>query len=430
MLNNTIEYHGTVIDSGFNKTTSRLLNFFWAGFVIYSAGFALSTTDSVSYILCQILEILGILIFFPSAVMLIHFKIDNKWLKAIFILYCLWLLSVILRGFVFDYTIIKLLLFNAEHGIFLYFVPLILLFPGDIIYLKKIFRVIIILGIIFIIYDAAFLNNLMDLSYRNYNTKFTFEYFTKILSVPCGFILLTYSYHSRRMNLLALFVIVIAVAFALIRARRALIFISISPLVFAYILYIYGGRMKILIIFLSIIIGSFLFYLGLSIYSENKSGTFALITNRFTADTRSRVEEDFYRDMNTGDWIIGKGIFGEYYSPGLDEGNYISIYRSMIETNYLNIILKGGIVSLGLLLLITIPAMIKGIFHSENILSKAAGIWIFLWLLSLYPATVNTFSLNHILVWISVGICYSADIRNMPESSVRKLFTDSPADQS
>jgi hypothetical protein len=321
------------------------------------------------------------------------------------------------------------LLFNAEHGVFLYLVPVILLFPRNIIYLKKVFIVIVILGVIFILYDMLFLKNLMDLSYRNYNTKFTFEYFTKILSVTSGFILLTYVYHSRRMNLFAFFIIIVTVVFALIRARRALIFISFSPLIFAYILYLYGGRMKILIIFLSIIIGSFIFYLGLSIYSENRSGTFALITNRFAVDTRSGVEEDFYSDMTTENWILGKGMLGEYYSPGLDEGNYISVYRSMIETNYLNIILKGGVISLGLLLLITIPALFLGIFRSENILSKAAGIWIFLWLLSLYPATVNTFSLNHILVWISVGICYSTAIRKMPEENVRRLLAVKFSDQ-
>ena len=96
----------------------------------------------------------------------------------------------------------------------------------------------------------------------------------------------------------------------------------------------------------------------------------------------------------------------------------------MIETDYLYIILKGGIISLGLLLLILIPAIVKGLFYSRNLLSKASAIWILLWVIELYPANVNSFSLNHILVWLAVGICYSREIRNMPEKIVTKLLAE------
>jgi hypothetical protein len=424
MITENKESPGETLHYGFSKITNTALNIFWAGFIIYSAGFALAATGNVSYVVCQIIETLGIILFFPSAIMLIQFRFDNSYLKIVFLLYTAWLLSVIIRGIDMDYSKLKVLLFNAEHGIFLYFVPLVLLFPKNLIYLKKVFVVIVILGIIFILFDLIFLRNLLDLSQKNYNTKFTFEYFTKILSVPSGFILLTYAYHSRRMNLFAFLVIIVTIGFALIRARRALIFISFSPLLFAYFLYMYGGKLKVLIIVLSLISGSFLFYIGLNIYNQNKYGAFALITNRFSVDTRSIVEEYFYQDMNTENWIIGKGIYGEYYCPGIDEGTYISSYRPMIETDYLNIILKGGIIRLGLLLLIAIPAMIHGIFNSSNLLSKAAAIWIFLWLLNLYPATVNSFSLNHILVWISIGICYSKNMRNMPEDTVKRLLAN------
>jgi hypothetical protein len=96
----------------------------------------------------------------------------------------------------------------------------------------------------------------------------------------------------------------------------------------------------------------------------------------------------------------------------------------MIETDYLNIILKGGIISLVLLFLIAIPAVIKGLFFSKNILSKAAAFWIIIWLVELYPANVNSFSLNHILVWISIGICYSKEIRNYTESHVSAALSE------
>jgi hypothetical protein len=125
--------------------------------------------------------------------------------------------------------------------------------------------------------------------------------------------------------------------------------------------------------------------------------------------------------MNTQDWIIGKGMNGKYFCPGIDVNDRTG-YRRIIETDYLNIILKGGIISLGLLILILVPAIIKGLFYSKNLLSKAAAFWIFLWLIDLYPASVNAFSLNNLLVWLSIGICYSKTIRNISESGIKSYF--------
>ena len=155
----------------------------------------------------------------------------------------------------------------------------------------------------------------------------------------------------------------------------------------------------------------------------NNNGIFSLLLQRVDEDTRTPVEMCLYSDMSPKDWLIGRGIDGKYYCPNIDE-NDLTGYRNIIETDYLNIILKGGILSIGLLLAIAIPAVIKGLFYSNNLLSKAAGIWIFLWIIDLYPATVYTFSLNYVLVWISVGICYNKAIRRMPESEMRSALAD------
>jgi hypothetical protein len=314
------------------------------------------------------------------------------------------------------------MLFNAEFGLLRYFVPLVLLFPLKLHFYRKLFSVIIILGMIFILYDIGFYKNLLDLNYTNINTKFTFEYFAKILSIPMGFIMLTYAYHPPRRILFALLVIVVGAGFALFRARRALLFMTVSPLVFAYILYLYRGKRKLIIVIFSVFIGALLLLYGMKVYNDNRQGMFALITERIYENTRSGVEFNFYQDMSTRDWIIGKVINGQYYSPGIDLGDTTG-YRGMIETDYLNIILKGGIVSLVLLFLIALPAIIKGLFFSKNLLSKAAAFWIILWFMELYPANVNSFSLNHILVWISIGICYSKEIRNYSESYVSEALS-------
>ena len=138
-------------------------------------------------------------------------------------------------------------------------------------------------------------------------------------------------------------------------------------------------------------------------------------------DTRGGVEEYFYSDMKTQDWIIGRGIDGKYYCPDVRQ-EVITNYRGVIETGYLQTILKGGLISLGLFLLIAIPAIFKGLFHSKNLLSRGAAIWILYVLICSYPAVINTFTLRYLLVWIAIGICYSPKIRNEPDKDIRDFF--------
>jgi hypothetical protein len=409
------------LDYSSDKKNSVALNIFWTGFVIYSASFAISTTTTVNYIFCQAFQIIGLILIVSASIKLLQWKFDNTYLKTFYIIYCSWLLIVIFRGFIFDYGNMKFMLFDAEFGLFRYFVPLILLFPKNLIFYKKVFKVIVILGLVFIFYDIVFRSNLLDLNYTNNNTKFTFEYFAKILGLPAGFLLLTYNYQSNMRKLIAIVIIAVGVGFSILRARRALLFMTITPLVISYLLYLYQGRKKILIIVFSIFIGVFAVLYGIKVYNDNRNGMFYLITERINENTRSAVETNFYYDMTTQDWIIGKGINGQYFSPGIDLGD-TSGYRSMIETDYLNIILKGGIISMLLLFMIAIPAVILGLFFSKNLLSKAAAFWIVLWLAELYPANVNSFSMNHLLVWISIGICYSKEIRNQTESFITEVL--------
>jgi hypothetical protein len=48
-------------------------------------------------------------------------------------------MSVVIRGFVFEYDIIKLLLFNAFESLFIYFVPIVVFFQKIYNMLKKYF---------------------------------------------------------------------------------------------------------------------------------------------------------------------------------------------------------------------------------------------------------------------------------------------------
>jgi hypothetical protein len=242
-------------------------------------------------------------------------------------------------------------------------------------------------------------------------------------------VLLTYIYHSNNKKLIAFFVTLLTFFFALYRARRALAFLSIWPIFVTYIIYLnyskkYLLKIVIFLLLVSLIAVSVAYWQSAKAYLSDSSTT-SWFLDRIGQDTRTLVEEYFFRDLKPIDWIIGKGISGKYYCPGIAEGvNNITIYRTGIETDYLTIILKGGLISLGLMLLMAIPAIIKGLFHSKNLLSKGAAIWILFYLIELYPAPVTTFSLNYLLVWICIGICFSKELRDLSDDAIKEEFSD------
>jgi len=359
------------------------------------------------------------MIFIPACIQLIKFRFDNEYQKIIFALLFAWSISIFIRG-IFDidsFDVLKATLFNPWFGGFLYFVPIVMLFPKKLIFYKKIFDTIIILAFFYILYDFIYISDLMEPDGENERSREIVEYFSKTLSFPIIFILLTYVYHSRSRNLYALFVLLLTIFFSMVRARRGMLIMSVGPLIFAYIFYLMDKNIKSVNKALSLVAVSAIISGIIYVFTNGNVEIFDLLTERGTDDTRSGVENNFYKSMKGVDWIIGRGMLGEYYSPTLDFN-----YRGTIETDYLNIILKGGYIQLGLILLILIPAIINGVFRSKNTLSKVAGIWIFIWILSTYPATVQVFTLYYVLVWISVGICYSPTIRNIPEEKLILYF--------
>ena len=397
---------------------TRALNIFWAGFLIYILGYVLGTTETINQIICQLIQSIGIVLFLPPGFYLAKANIKNSYLRILFTIYSIYILIVVFRGITFRYDSLKYLLFNADYGLFLYFVPYILLFPKKLLFYKKLFDVIIISGVCFILFDIVFIKKLL---YQSSDTQDFIEYFSKILSITCGFLLLTFKYHSKKRIFFSAAVMLISLLISVYQGRRGLTFICSSILAFSFLIFLFNTKWKILVIYLFILAVTLGLFYASNMYRINQKGLLGLFENRVDDDTRSGVELYFYNDMKPTDWAIGKGINGEYFCPGIDE-DAPTDYRNIIETGYLQIILKGGITRLALYLLIAVPAIILGLFFSKNLLSKAAGIWIFISLISLYPATVNSFNLNYLLVWISIGICYSKDLRILSDGQIADLI--------
>lgn len=413
----TKRYHQSSIeDSHISAKQLNYLNLFWIGFIIYTISYVLKRNLQLSSKLTDYGEILGLIMCLPTAFMLIRFEIRNKYLKFLFISYCIWTLIIIFRGISFDLNFLRNSLLDAKFGILLYVAPLILLFPKYPVYFRRLFDTIIILGICLIALDLLLLPRLLE---RSRETQEVIEYLTWFLSLPCGFLLLTYKYHSKKRIVLALTVMIITLLFSIYKARRGLSFMQITILTYYYFLYLSNTKNSVIILYLTLLIIALGLLYASSIYQIHDNKLLSFIAEKGEKDTRTGVELYFYDDMKTMDWLIGRGINGEYFCPYFSE---LTDYRILIETGYLQIILKGGIIRLGLYLLISVPAIILGLFNSKNLLSKAAAIWIIVGLISLYPATMESFSLTYLLVWISIGICYSKEIRQLSDKKIETFL--------
>jgi len=395
--------------------------YFWGGILLYMLGFTISRTPSPIYIICDLLRLFGILVFVSAAFQMISYSFQNKYLKIIYTLYLFWMGITVFRGLKLEYEFVKDLLFDPFGGVFLYFVPLLLLFPKTHLFYKATFKALILTAIFFCIFMAYSSTDLLNLKYEL--GRDTLEYYVKLLGLPVGFLLLTYTYHNKQRRLLSFLVILLVVLSATYRARRGLMFMSGTIFIFASFIYVLKNKKQLLTIFFGILLMVLFSGYAYTLFGSGDSVLLNKVIERVDEDTRTGVEEYFYADMQVRDWVIGRGMSGLVAAPiDLDPSEEHPGYRDGVETDYLTIILKGGVISLGLLLLIALPAMIKGLFFSRNMLSKAASFWILLWLISLYPSTVTSFTINYMLVWISIGICYSDIICGSSEETITNFL--------
>ncbi|NVO20120.1 MAG: O-antigen ligase family protein [Bacteroidetes bacterium] len=397
---------------------NKAIHYFWLGFIITTVNYTLMVCYSTPNKTFIYFQILGILILVSASLKLVKFNIKNKYLKTVFILYLIWAAITVLRGFSMNKDYLMIFLVNAYSGIFLYLAPLILLIPLNLIYIKKLFNTIIVINIIYLLCSLFFIGQLLGSDSES--GQQILENLARFLSIPCGFILLLNSYQSKGRNIIPLITLLLTLLFAVARARRGLLFVTLNIGVFSFLFYYYANKGNLLKRFLPLALLPFFLVYASKFVETNKTNFLGNLYDRLDEDTRSGVVECYLLDMGSNDWLIGRGINGEYFCPLFPDSN--TDYRDSIENDFLQIILKGGIVSLGILLLIGIPAAIKGLFFSNNLLSKAAGLWIIFWIVNMYPTTVTAFSLNYLIVWMCFGICFSPEIRRMPDDTIKDFL--------
>lgn len=199
-------------------------------------------------------------------------------------------------------------------------------------------------------------------------------------------------------------------------ARRGGLAMSILYLVLAWGMYALNDKRtsKFKMVLLAIFIVGLCFML----FTNMSDSFFSTLVERGDEDSRSGVEESFYADMNSvNDWIFGRGWFGSYYDPIFQK------FRNGIETGFLTLILRGGLLYLVSYLAILVITIVNGYFKSNNLFCKSFAIMCLMQILSLYPFGWPAFNFFHFIIWIGVWICnINTNILMNDEKAKRQIF--------
>lgn len=388
------------------------------GFIIHAIGrIFFQTSKPVCYILCG----LGLTLIFLNSIFRIKYNIPFKGgVRVIFFLYLIWSLGVILRPFIAGDK------FNADgyslinqYTWLAYFIPLVCFFKFNQFSLQTIFKFSNLYGFIGLILLVLFSSDIF--SARSYFDDESYQQYIGITGIPTSFLVLTaYSLFwikfipksHKYMAFLAWGLGLFTTAFA---ARRGGVFVYLLiSLLYLYQFMFFSkfNFLKIILVIAAVAI------LGISVFSYINS-TFTLLISRINEDTRSGVEQFFYQSFNGKelDWIFGRGINGTYYCP-----IFKNVYRDVIETGYLFMILKGGLIYLCLFMFILLYSAYLGFFKTKNSLSKAMSLYLLVHLISLIPFGLPSFSFEYIIVWICVLYCQSGKFRALTDAMLKNHF--------
>lgn len=310
----------------------------------------------------------------------------------------------------FSFEMLLNLLF-APYYFLHYLIPLIILIPANVFFAKRIFNLFIILSLLLFFVFLVFRN---DMLYTNLNFS---EQAIWTLGTGGGFLLLTWRYQNTKIRLLAFLTVLLSLFVATVMARRNIMLTFSNFLIFSIFLVLLNSRQSIRskVYLLTVII--LVTIIAFNIFTNYQDKLFSRISGHLTENTREIIYDAFFKDMTKKDWILGKGFLGEYYCPGAEEGKDT---RFIIESGYLQTILKGGVISLILFLSIAIPAVYLGIIKSRNIICRASGTIVLLWLIDMFPWGMPAMNIRYILLWTCIGICYSKEFRGLTDNDVKK----------
>lgn len=399
-----------------NKVLSKS-NFilFGIGVLFHYLGHLLSVIGEKG-ILNKTLSIIGLTIIvftFIQNLKFIPFK--KKYVLAIFLIYLIWSLFIIVRvdtQYLSTNTNDLLRAFFFDERFFLsYFIPLIVFFGKNFFKFKSIFYICILYSIANIILFCLNVQYVLNPELSVYSSWIS-EYIG-LLFLPVVIILFSCRFVTNKHLLLPFISLLISLFSSVFLGRRAVTFMGLlSFILFIYMFY-RKSKNKVFSIFIIILLitGSLLYY---NKYILSKSD--GRLVERLNTDNRGPEDRDSMNSLTTLEFFIGKGLTGSYYSKEH------SIYRGMVESGIQHMIMKGGFIYLVLHLTILFYSFFVGFFKSNNDLIKGAALFILLKIILLYPLGSPQFDFQEVILWVCVLYCNSTAFRKMNNISIiRKL---------
>jgi hypothetical protein len=394
----------------FKDILSKYNQFEWIlfGFIIFQFVGIVSIYSKLIAVLT--LEFSLLILFFNAFVSIRSLKQPFSGLtQTLFFLYLIWSLFIIIRPFVDlnDQDSLRYS-FSSPFQLLSYATPLIVFLGFEKLSLKVIFKysyIYALIGIVLTIfyYRNIFIEHSQIMDFDDFQAYVDIATIPQVFLVSSAVIVLNYKFVSSKYRRWSFLALALGLLITLLTARRSNFLLYFLFFIFTLYLYVFKSDKKFVfinIIFIALIIGvslSFVF-----IYSNS---IFSLFFSRLDQDSRSGVEQYFYDSFRnkTEDWIFGRGINGTYFCPIFSR----NAFRGTIETGYLQLILKGGIVYLVLFVFILLQSAFLGFFKSKNTLTKAMALFILAHVLYLIPFGIPSFSFEYLMVWIFALYCQS-----------------------
>jgi hypothetical protein len=241
------------------------------------------------------------------------------------------------------------------------------------------------------------------------------------LTVFTPMLFLTYFYHPikrQRIIIFLFFAYIIVSIFSGQRANLGLILMMLSFVIFELYRQKEVGMYKKISVVFSVLIVIMLIVSQVdniieSIENDDDAQT----------DTRTFLFVELFGDLEPYELIIGRGALGTYFSPYFEYTEKHGLAgdsptRMVNEVGYLQMILKGGGIMMGLHLLILLPAALLGIFGSKNIITRMCGYYIFILLMMWMINSYAIYSAKFIMLWMAAGTVISSKNRKLTNKDI------------
>lgn len=295
--------------------------------------------------------------------------------------------------------IIQINIFSVS-GVMYYSLPLLILIPKNRIFFDKLLQYLalwIFVGFI------GYLLNLSTMFIERDTIETTFAYSGMVVTLLLMFFL---RYVKKKTKVFIYLIFFIFLLTAIYVGRRNLIITGLEYIaMFMLAEFVYNKNKIEVLLFIGFLFLTILSLMQQTDLSKN-------LRSRGSENTRIGVEEYFLNDfLNDQKSIIwGRGLSGTYAQSYTNKNDEIFDERPVIETGYLNMVLKGGLVQTFLIIILLLIAIIKGFKHGPKFIYGFSFFLIPLIIDNYTSASISQWTAKCVLMWFSIGICIDKSV--------------------